>query len=127
MRKFVLALCVGALLSAVAGSALAQDGGWLGVRVQSGAELKVDLSTGERSMVLSGAKVSEVAAGSPAAAVGIKVGDVVLSVDDRQILDGKDVSEIIRMRQPGSVVRVWVKRQDGDRELSVVLGKRPPG
>jgi len=52
---------------------------------------------------------------------------VVLSVDDRQILDDKDFSEIIRMRQPGSVVRVWVKRQDGDRELSVVLGKRPPG
>ena len=124
--KIICTLCVCILLAASAERALSQDGGWLGVKVLSGTGIKVYFDTGKRAEVPANeAKVIDVTEGGPAAGAGIKVGDVILSVDDHQILGGKELTETIRMKQPGSVVRVRVKHEDGERDLSVVLGKRP--
>jgi len=68
-----------------------------------------------------------VIAGGPAAAAGFKVGDVILSVDERQIQDGQQLLAILRQMQPGSVVRMRVRRGGAELELSVVLGKQRLG
>jgi S1-C subfamily serine protease len=60
--------------------------------------------------------VVRVDAAGPAEAAGIKVGD-----------GGKELADAVRLKQPGSTVRVRVRRHDGDRELRVVLAKRPKG
>ena len=96
-------------------------------RVQAGAGLKVDLDSGKKSALPREAKVKEVTAGGPAAIAGVASGDVIVSVDDRPIESGKDLWEIVRMKPPGAVVRLRVKRDGTEREVSVALGKRPPG
>jgi serine protease Do len=127
MARLFFALSICALFYAAAGIAQAQDAGWLGLKVQAGAGMARDLKSGKKSTTPAEAKVTEVTAGGPAATAGIKAGDVILSVDDRAIASGKDLSEVIRQKPPGSQVRVRVKREGAEQDLSVVLGKRPAG
>jgi serine protease DegQ len=71
------------------------------------------------------AKVVRVDETGPAAAAGLKFGDVILSLDDQPIRSGKELTDAVRSKQPSSTVRLRVRREDGDRELNLVLGKRP--
>jgi serine protease Do len=127
MARLFCALCICALLHAATGVAHAQDAGWLGLKVQAGAGMARDLKSGKKSTTPAEAKVTEVTADGPAATAGIKAGDVILSVDDRAIAGGKDLADVIRQKPPGSQVRVRVKRDGAEQDLSVVLGKRPAG
>jgi serine protease DegQ len=62
---------------------------------------------------------------SPAANAGLKVGDVILSVDGRKTEDADQLVKLVQQMPPGSAVRVGLKRDDSDLELRVVLGRRP--
>ena len=50
---------------------------------------------------------------------------MILALDEREIQDGADLTAILRKMQPGAVVRLRVKRDGADLDLSGVLGKRP--
>lgn len=114
------------LLGGMAGPGLAQEGGWLGAELASTTGTSFNFATRESSS-FSGSRVEDVIAGSPAAAAGLKTGDVILSVDERQAEDVEKLVAILRQMPPGSAVRVRVKRDDARLDLNVVLGKRPQG
>jgi S1-C subfamily serine protease len=123
--RFVCTLCICLLLAALIEPGWAQEEAWLGITATSGVGVKVDLGSGKRAAVPAYAKIVRVDEGGPAAAAGMKVEDIILSLDDQPIRDGKELAHTVRLKQPGSTVSVRVKRDEGDQKLTVVLSKRP--
>ena len=78
-----------------------------------------NVNTGEEST--EGAEVVDVPAGTPAAAAGLQEGDVVVSVDDKQITDGIGLIVAIRSHQPGETIRLTVQRGGKEVEVDVTL------
>ena len=74
----------------------------------------------------SGAIVTNVEPGSAADAAGIRVEDIVTSIDDTPIEDSGDLLAALRDYQPGDTAQVTVVRQSGNEEtLNVTLDERP--
>jgi putative serine protease PepD len=73
-----------------------------------------------------GVTIASVSAGGPAEAAGLRVGDVIISVGGKQVVDPDQVAAAIQDRHPGDGVAVEVRRSDGGNEtLQVKLGERP--
>ena len=67
---------------------------------------------------------SPVTTGGPADKAGIKPGDVILSVDGRQINSADEFIVAIRSKQPGDVVTLRVQRGDAVTNIKVTLGSK---
>jgi putative serine protease PepD len=74
----------------------------------------------------SGALVSEVESGSPAAKAGIKVGDVVVAIDGEPITGPAGLVATIRDFTPGDSTEVSLVRDGDPADVTVVVGQRPP-
>ena len=86
------------------------------------AYLGVSTSDPERG---SGALVVEAVPGAPAAAGGLRAGDVILSIDGRRVRDSDDVAAAIEDERPGQRVEIGYRRGEATRSLEVRLGVRP--
>ena len=73
------------------------------------------------SAVGSGAQLHTVSDGSPAADAGLKVGDVIIAVGDRQITDSTELTAAVRSSDPGDKVTVTYKRGDSTDKVQVTL------
>jgi putative serine protease PepD len=71
-----------------------------------------------------GAKVSSVVSGSAAAKAGLKVSDVVLSVDGKSVTTPEQLQAAIAAHKPGDRVTLRVGRSGQVRTVSVTLGAR---
>jgi serine protease Do len=71
-----------------------------------------------------GVIVESVVPGSPAAEAGVRIGDVVRSMDGSDIADGRELLQILAKRQPGDKVRLGVLREDDKLEATVTLKRR---
>lgn len=61
---------------------------------------------------------------SPAAKAGLKAGDIMTSFDGKEILTLADYAYTLRLRKPGDVVPVIVKRDGADLKVDVTLEAR---
>lgn len=75
--------------------------------------------------VAGGVLVTQVEPGGPAEQAGIKPGDVLLKVDDREISDGQALQRSVQSLQPGKKVMVTVQRDGKSKVIEVKLGERP--
>lgn len=73
-----------------------------------------------------GLLVAEVIPDTGAAKAGIKEGDRVIKINDKEIKSFEDVGAQLRTMKPGETVNVTVKRGDKEMKFTVTLGKRPP-
>jgi len=73
-----------------------------------------------------GALVSSVETGSPAAKAGIEPGDVVLKADDREIKRTLDLSGYVSNLKPGATARLEVWRKGATRSITVTAGEMKP-
>jgi serine protease Do len=96
--------------------------GWLGIQIQPVSE---DLAKTFKMREAKGALVSQVTPGGPADKAGLKVEDVVVSADGREILDNGDLSRYVASQPPGKTVKLEVLRDGAPRSLSVTLGTFP--
>lgn len=105
---------------------------WLGVSGEAVAKLKADsfLNHGwkpERAAALAaehrGILLTSIVPGSPAANAALRVGDVILKVNDQEIDNGEDFSWFLEQAGPSSSVWFTVARPDrvADEALSVKL------
>lgn len=72
--------------------------------------------------VRAGALVQFVEPGSPADAGGLRRGDIVVRVDDRDISRAEDLVAVVRSANVGDTLEIIVIRADTERDLSVTLG-----
>lgn len=72
-----------------------------------------------------GIKLSGVKAGSPAAAAGIRGGDVIVGWNGRPILNMQDYAQALKSQRPGDRVELAILRDGTTITLAATLGERP--
>lgn len=96
--------------------------GWLGVVIQ---EVNKDLAESFGLERPAGALVAQVMDGGPAAKGGLRVGDVILSLNDENIVMSADLPHLVGAIKPGTKARLGIVR-GGEREtLNIVIGALP--
>ncbi len=75
--------------------------------------------------LMEGPIVLQVEEEGPAARAGIQVGDVIVSVDEKEVARALDILEAVRAAEPGSSVSVSVQRQGQAQSLSLTVGTTP--
>jgi serine protease Do len=73
---------------------------------------------------LRGVPVEGVVPRSPSAAAGVRVGDVIQSLDGSEVLDANKLLQVLAKRQPGDKVKLGFLRERASHEVEVVLARR---
>lgn len=94
--------------------------GWLGVAIQ---ELTPDLAEGLGLPKGEGALISSVQENSPAAAAGLKAGDVVLDFAGRSITSPKDLSRAVAETPNGSKAPMKIWRDNAAQTVDVTIAE----
>jgi Do/DeqQ family serine protease len=92
--------------------------GKLGVTIQ---QITPDLARGLGLANATGALVSDVESGSPAAAAGLQRGDVVTALNGEAVKDNNELRNEIAALQPGSEVKLTVLRDGKEQTLTATL------
>ena len=88
---------------------------WLGVLGQD-----VDGRTAQAlGIEPAGVLVREAVAGTPAARAGVQPGDILLSLNDTALRDGRDLVNALRNQMPGEAVRLTLRRRDATQSVSL--------
>ncbi|MBQ7617422.1 MAG: Do family serine endopeptidase, partial [Desulfovibrio sp.] len=95
--------------------------GWLGVQIQ---EIDENMAKALGLKEAKGALIGQVMPDEPAEKAGLKDGDVIVSVDGKQIEDTSDLLRTIAGKAPGQTVALVVFRNGGQVEVKVTLGER---
>jgi putative serine protease PepD len=72
-----------------------------------------------------GVQVTEVRSGGPAAAAGLQGGDVITSVDGKDVTSTQQLQAAIDAKQPGDRVTIGYVRSGSEHTATVTLGTRP--
>lgn len=96
--------------------------GWLGVSVQ---DINQDLAKQFGLNEAKGALVSEVLPNSPAAAAGVKVGDVVTAIDGKPVDSAAVLRNAVAQSPVGKNISLEVLRNNRRESLNVKIAERP--
>ncbi|MET1080821.1 MAG: DegQ family serine endoprotease [Pseudomonas sp.] len=96
--------------------------GWLGVVIQ---EVNKDLAESFGLERPAGALVAQVLQGGPADKGGLRVGDVILSLDGKPIIMSADLPHLVGGLKAGSSARLEVVREGTRKTLDVTIGALP--
>lgn len=91
----------------------------LGVGIQ---DVSKDIADSLGLPAASGALIGQVDKGNAAEKAGIKVGDVVLKVDNKPVQNAAELSRLMGGLRPGAKVTLQVWRAKSAREIGVILG-----
>ena len=94
--------------------------GSIGIQFREGLSSAVNRVYGFKNGVL----VQEVQPGGPADKAGLKPGDIITSIDGRNIKDGNDLVDEIAGRKPGSTIRLGFLRDSKPNDTTVTIGDR---
>jgi S1-C subfamily serine protease len=72
-----------------------------------------------------GATVQEVTPQSPAASAGLKQGDVIHKIDDKDVKNPQNLVEMVSAHKPGDKLTFQVMRDGKEQSVAVTLGERP--
>ena len=96
--------------------------GWIGVGLQP---ITPEIAESFKLGATRGVIINEIVRSGPADKAGIALGDILLSIDGKPILDPQDVLNVVTGIAPGSASKVALKRKGKDMELAVTIGRRP--
>jgi len=96
--------------------------GWLGVEIQ---DVSRQLAESFGLRQASGAAITRLVPDGPAAAAGLKVGDVILNFDGYDVKLSSDLPHLVGSTKAGSKVPVEVFRNGKKKKLTVVVGDLP--
>lgn len=95
---------------------------WLGARLQ---RVTPEIAEGLGLARPTGVLVQTVAAGSPAATAGVKVGDLITAVDGQRVDDPESLNYRLATQPLGQSVNVTVNRRGQDSVMRIVLATAP--
>jgi serine protease DegQ len=96
--------------------------GWIGVGVQ---DITKELADSLKLPAVSGVLISQVERGGPADKAGVKLGDILLAVNDRKVTGTTGMLNQIAALQPGQQARLKLGREQSEAEITVTIGQRP--
>jgi serine protease DegQ len=96
--------------------------GYLGVELQ---DITPEMAEALKLSRTSGAMIAGVPSKGPAVKTGLKLGDIVVSVEDQAVTDTTSMRNLIALLKPGSTAKLKVIRGDKELELVVNVAKRP--
>ena len=126
MRRAAAALLLAAALLAPAAEA-ATRWGWLGVRIRDLSEQEME-EISQRFGLREGfgAVIVEVIKETPAAAAGLRTGDLVVAFRDRPVVDTRSLQRAIATTSVGESVKLTVlRREEGRHPVQVKVGAMP--
>jgi serine protease Do len=94
--------------------------GSIGIQFKQGLSGAVNRVYGFKNGVL----VQQVQPSGPADKAGLKPGDIITTIDGRQIKDGDDLVNEIASRRPGSSIRLGFVRDGKPQDATVTIGDR---
>jgi serine protease Do len=94
--------------------------GSIGIEFKEGLPGAVNRVYGFKTGVL----VQRVRPGGPADKSGVKVGDIITTIDGRSIKDGDDLVNEIASRRPGSTIRLGYMRDGKQGDTTITIGDR---
>jgi serine protease Do len=92
--------------------------GSIGIRFNQGLSGAVNRVYGFKNGVL----VQQIVHGGPSDKAGLKAGDIITTIDGRQIKDGDDLVNEITSRRPGSSIRLGFARDGKQMDTTVTIG-----
>ncbi len=98
------------------------NGGYLGVQT---VEVTKDNFSKYALRGVRGVAIEKVAENSPAAAAGLKDGDVILRVNGDEITSTRKLTRLISEIEPDHQARLTISRGGSEQEITATLGKRP--
>jgi putative serine protease PepD len=96
--------------------------GWIGVGVQ---DMTRELSESFKLPEIRGALITEVFRGTPADKAGVKLGDILISVEGRPVTDSSSMLNLVAALNPGKQATLKVVRSQQQTDIKVVIGRRP--
>jgi serine protease DegQ len=97
--------------------------GWFGIDV---ADVSAELAESLGLKGTRGAIIGQIERGSPADKGGIKLGDVIVAVAGKPVIDVNSTLNAIAEVPPGKTVEVKILRRNQELTLEVMVGKRRP-
>lgn len=95
--------------------------GWLGVSIQP---MTTEIAAALGRKETTGALISEVLDGTPAAKAGFQSGDLVLRLNGATIGAPRDLTRSVSALAPGQKAKVTILRNGAQKDLTVTLGSR---
>ena len=96
--------------------------GWVGVGVQ---DITKELAEALKLERAAGVLISQVERGGPADRAGVKLGDVLVAVNDTPVADSIGMLNLIAALSPGARARLRLLRDRSAVDLTVTVGRRP--
>jgi serine protease DegQ len=96
--------------------------GWIGVGVQ---DVTKELAESFQLATAKGVLITEVVRGGPADKGGVKLGDILVAVNDSPVGDAGTMLNLIAGLKPGEHARLKLLREEAGTELQITVGRRP--
>src|SRR5262245_5341076 len=127
MSRALVAILLLAIVMASGATEAATRFGWLGVRIRDLSEQEMnDISQKHGLREGFGGRIVDVMKETPAAAAGLKNGDLVVAFKNRPIVDTRTLQRYIAAANVGETVTLTVFRRDqGRRPIEVRIGSMP--
>ena len=96
--------------------------GWIGIEAQ---DITPELAESFKLDKAQGSLIAGVLKNSPADAAGIKAGDVLLAINDKEVIDSGSMLNLIAVLKPNEKAVLKIARAQKQLKISVQVGKRP--
>lgn len=96
--------------------------GWLGVYIQ---EVTSDIAESLKLSKSQGVLITDIIKETPAYGSGMQVGDIIVSIDKKEITDMYSLRKIIAAKKPGTKIKVRVFRKGKYLNYTITIGTLP--
>jgi serine protease DegQ len=96
--------------------------GWIGIEAQ---DITPELAESFKLPQASGSLIAGVLQNSPADLAGLKAGDVLLAINDKEVNDSSSMLNLIAALKPNEKAVLKIARAEKEMKINVTVGKRP--
>ncbi|MBC7756483.1 MAG: Do family serine endopeptidase [Bdellovibrio sp.] len=96
--------------------------GWIGIEAQ---DITPELAESFKLAQARGSLIAGVLRNSPAEVAGIKAGDILLAINDKEVSDSSSMLNLIAVLKPNEKAVLKIARAQQEIEVKVTVGKRP--